>query len=505
MNAADFTIYDMIARNSRLHPKGVAMVHGESRTTFSDYRNQCDRCAAGLVRDGIKRGDRIAVLAGNSSDFMILCGAAARIGAVAVLVNTRLNAEEIAYILEDATPRALVSGNEYRTVAEEASGKAASVKRRYLFNLDTPEGLWTPFTSLSIEGKGRPAEAVTGETPFLIIHTAAVGGRPKGTILSQGNLVAGGLQIAQLLGLGRGDCHIGILPLFHIGGMLMTIAAMHQGGKTVMVERFDPATVLRLIEKERGTFAVTFPPMLGSLLDAQEKASFDTSSLRIICGVDSPETCERFLSMNPHAAFYSLYGQTEAMPISGGDYRERPGSIGRPAILTHLAVFDDLDREAPTGTTGEICVRSASAFQGYWNLEDETAYTFRNGWHHTGDLGRLDEAGFLWYGGRKPEKELIKPGGENVYPAEVEKVILDHGAIEEVCVIGVPDAEWGEAVKAVCVVRKGCTVAAEELISFVASRIARYKKPKHVVFVESLPKTATGAIDREETKKAHTT
>jgi len=207
--------------------------------------------------------------------------------------------------------------------------------------------------------------------------------------------------------------------------------------------------------------------------------------------------------MNGQAAFYSLYGQTEAMPVSGGDSAEKPGSIGRPAVLTRVALFDDLDREAPSGTPGEICVRSPAVFQGYWNLEAETAYAFRDGWHHTGDMGRLDEDGFLWYGGRKPEKELIKPGGENVYPAEVEKVLLTHDAVAEVSVIGVPDPEWGEAVKAVCVRKSGKAVSAQELIDFVAGKIARYKKPRYVVFVESLPKTTGGTIDRDEVKKAY--
>ncbi|MBA4396739.1 MAG: AMP-dependent synthetase, partial [Syntrophus sp. (in: bacteria)] len=224
--------------------------------------------------------------------------------------------------------------------------------------------------------------------------------------------------------------------------------------------------------------------------------------LRGVGGVDSPETIDRFVKKNPHAVFYSLYGQTEAMPVSGCNYADKPGSIGPAAILTRVALFDDLDRNVPQGTPGEICVRSPAVFQGYWNLKEETEYAFRNGWHHTGDLGRMDADGFLWYAGRKPEKELIKPGGENVYPAEVEKAILGHGAIEEVCVIGVDDRQWGEAVKAVCVLKPGCTVSTEELSDYVASRIARYKKPKYVVFVDELPKTAGGAVNREQVKKA---
>ena len=155
------------------------------------------------------------------------------------------------------------------------------------------------------------------------------------------------------------------------------------------------------------------------------------------------------------------------------------------------------------GTPGEICVRSPGVFLGYWGREEDTAYTFRNGWHHTGDIGRFDEDGYLWYVKRKAQKELIKPGGENVYPAEVEKAILDQGDVAEVSVIGVADVQWGEAIKAVCVLKPGRSLDPQVLIDFVASRIARYKKPKHVVFVDSLPKTKEGEIDRDQVKKNH--
>jgi len=275
---------------------------------------------------------------------------------------------------------------------------------------------------------------------------------------------------------------------------------MLAGGKNILVPRFDPPAALRLIATEGGTFFCTFPPMLGALLDTAEKGEFAAAGLRLACGVDAPATIDRFLRMHPGADFISLYGQTEAMPVSGGNYRERPGSIGRSTLLTRIALYDDLDAEVTPGTPGEICVRSPAVFRGYWNLPEETSATVRNGWHHTGDLGRLDEEGFLWYAGRKPEKELIKTGGENVYPAEVEKAILAHGAIAEVCVFGVPDREWGEAVQAVCAVREGAAVSAGELGEFVAARIARYKKPKYIVFATALPKTPAGIIDREAVK-----
>ncbi len=502
MNCSEFTLYDIIAENAARHPDRDAVVCGERRVTFEAWRKGCDQHAAGLVREGLSMGERIAVLvAGQGADFLTLLGAAAKIGAIMVPVNWRLSEDEIAYILQDTQPTLLFTGAEQMEQAGRTAAKVNSITKRYRFGADGGTDEFLPFETLRREDECKRIGAASGHSPALIIHTAATGGKPRGSVLTQANLVAAGLQIAHLLKLGSRDANLCILPLFHIGGLSMTLATMLSGGKTVLVDRFDPRTVLTLIERERGTSFAAFPPILASVLDVQQKESFDTSSLRIVCGMDRPETIESFLKNNPRASFYSIYGQTEAMPVSGVDYMERPGSIGRPAILTRVALFDDLDREIPSGLTGEICVRSPAVFQGYWTLSDETDHTLRDGWHHTGDLGRRDAEGFLWYAGRKPEKELIKSGGENVYPAEVEKAILSHGSIEEVCVIGIPDPEWGEAVKAFCVLKKGHALSADALIDFVAARIARYKKPRHVVFIDSLPKTAGGAVDREAVRK----
>lgn len=503
MHYCDFTVYDMIVRNAVLYPKESAIVHNDNRISFSDYKTLCDRCAAGFITGGIDVGDRIAILSSNSDDFLILCGAAAKIGAIVVPVNHRLGEGEVAYILNDSMPKYVFSSKEYEDLTRKASSAVSSIEKCYGFRADQNEGDLISFETLLQDGDVTQANTVSGDHPYMIIHTAAVGGRPKGCVLSQANMLAVGFQMAHMFKLTSSDCHIGTLPLFHIGGFSMALAVMHQGGKNVILDRFDPLLVLKLTEEEQGTFLGTFPPMLAAILDAQEKQRVDMSSLKGVGGMDSPETIQRFLKKNPQAVFYSLYGQTEAMPVSGCDVAEKPGSIGVPAIMTRVAIFDDLDQEVPTGAQGEICVRSPAVFLGYWNLEADTAYTFRNGWHHTGDRGRMDDNGFLYYEGRNPEKELIKPGGENVYPAEVEKVILGHDCVEEVVVIGVPDPEWGEAVQAVCVLKKGKEVRAAELIELVGSQIARYKKPKHVLFVESLPKTASGTIDREKVKKTY--
>lgn len=487
----DFRLYDLLVRRADLDGGATAIVDRGERTTYKGLIERCHRFSSGLRDRNIKAGDRIAIMSGNSTDFMALLGAASANGVIAVLINTRLNDEEIAFIIRDTEPRLVVGDhanfpNAGRVVSACTRSMPCLVMDDLLGEASSPNCLFPDGTTTSV-----------------IIHTAAVGGIPRGAVLSHGNLLIGAYQLLHLLRLDHRDSYLGMLPLFHIGGLAMTVAALMAGGKTVMMERFLPPIVPTLMEEEKVTFSVTFPPMLAAVLDTCESQKRAPECVRLWCGVDAPTIIERYYRLFPHALFYSIYGQTEAMPVSGGEFRTRPGSIGKPAPLTRVAIMDDFDQPVATGQTAEICVRSPSVFQGYWRRPEDSAFACRSGWHHTGDLGRLDAEGFLWYGGRKPEKELIKTGGENVFPAEVEKVLLTHEAVEEACVIGVPDEHWGEAVKAVCVLKKGWRVMEDELSAFVASRIARYKKPKYIVFVDVLPKNTDGTIDRIQVKKSH--
>jgi len=220
-------------------------------------------------------------------------------------------------------------------------------------------------------------------------------------------------------------------------------------------------------------------------------------------GLDGPDAVRTF-EEKTGAAFWMLYGQTETSGmVTFSPASEKPGSAGRQGLLAKVRVVDESEDEVPIGEPGEIVVQGPLVFQGFWNRDEENRRIFRGGWHHTGDLGALDEDGYLWFKGRKPEKELIKPGGENVYPAEVEAVILEHPDVTAVSVIGVPDPEFGEGIKAVCVLKEGAVLPAEDLKEFVASRIARYKKPGYVAFVESLPRKPDGGIDREQVKQTY--
>lgn len=498
MGLYDLTVYDIVKKNALFRGNKVGLVCGDLRMSFAQIASEVDRVACGLAGLGVIKGDRIAVVAMNCHEFLILYGAAAKLGAIMLPINWRLKPEEIQVILEDCTPKVLVGSSEYLEMLGELAGKCSFVER--MLALGEGGGGFQPIGEIGLGKEPAPEAQLHANDPFVIIHTAAVEGRPRGAVLSHGNIVAANVQSMAVMGIQEDSVHLAMLPLFHIAGLGMAMHVMHAGGTNVIMRKFDAVEAARLIEKESVTTIETFPPMLSMLLDAAQENGLGLKSLRAVGGLDHPETMQRCQSMTG-ARFFVGFGQTETSgfcticPLD-----ERPGSAGREGPLVRVRLVDDYDREVPVNIPGEITVRGPLVFLGYWNLPRETDYTFREGWHHTGDIGRLDEQGYLWYVKRKAEKELIKPGGENVYPAEVEKALLEHPDLLEACVFGVPDKQWGEAIKAVCSVKPGSFLEPQELIDFVASRIARYKKPKYVVLVEALPKTQDGSVDREKVK-----
>jgi long-chain acyl-CoA synthetase len=503
MGLRDFTVYDFICRNAEIFADKESIVFNDVRLTHKQYKEKCDQVAAGLIKAGVVKGDRLGVIAHNSDEFMMLYGAAAKMGAIVLPVNWRFQQDEVEFVLNDCTPKFAFAGPDYFETVKAALAKCPSIEKCYTLGGADDSGDFTPFADLYSEDGADEEYDILDESGFVIIHTAAVAGEPRGALLSQRNIVAANFPSFAKNGLGPDDCHICILPLFHVAGLSLSMATMHAGGKNVIVERFDPELSLKLMEKEKGTTFFHFAPILSMLLEKHEEGSYDLSSLKYMQGLDGPDNIKAFCEAAPNIQVLTGFAQTEAMGVTAGLAMERPGSAGKPTVISKVRLFDDYDREVPVGEPGEICVRSPAVFLGYWGRDEDNEYTFRNGWHHTGDIGRFDEDGFLWYVKRKAEKELIKPGGENVYPAEVEKVVLEHEAVAEVSVIGVADDQWGEAIKAVIALKSGMQVEAVELTEFVASKIARYKKPKYVDFVDSLPKTEDGEVDRDEVKKNH--
>jgi acyl-CoA synthetase (AMP-forming)/AMP-acid ligase II len=497
MGLTDFTLYDLIRRNAQCFRNRPAWFDAETdeTVTFGQFKTQVDRLAAGLQRAGIGAGDRIGVVGKNTLAFFQLYGAAAALGAIVLPVNWRLSADEVAFNLDDCTPAMVFVDDEFGEAVAGIRDRLPSVGR--FVNL-TPAGPFDAFDRLLADAPFAAAE--TGaDAGLVIIHTAAVAGRPRGALLSHANLLCASLHLNYCFGLSPDDVHLNLLPLFHVAGLFMAVNAFHAGALNVNMGKFEAGRAVDLIRSKKVSVLFDFAPILGSILDEQSKTDADISSLKAVMGLDGPEIIERYQRV-AGGCFYNMYGQTETSCLTAmGRYDDRPGSAGRPIPLGLVELVDEADNPVAAGQVGEITLKGPMVFKGYWNLDADNAHTFRNGRHHTGDLGRFDEDGFLWYAGRKPEKELIKPGGENVYPAEVEKAILAHPAVARTVVFGVPDPKWKEGIKAVCVLEAGQSLDEKALIEFVGGRIARYKKPQYVQFVESLPEK-DGAVDREAVK-----
>jgi acyl-CoA synthetase (AMP-forming)/AMP-acid ligase II len=500
MGLYDFSLYDLIGRNASCFADRPAWFEADTGETvsFRQFKVRVDRLAAGLQQAGIDAGDRIGIVGKNSLAFFQLIGAASALGAIVLPVNWRLSAGEVAFNLDDCTPAMVFADDEFAPVIASIRDRLPSVRR--CFNL-TDNGPLDAFDQLMID-EPLAGGGVGADAGLVIIHTAAVAGRPRGALLSHANLLCASLHFNNCFDLTPTDVHLNLLPLFHVAGLFMAVAAFHAGALNVNMKRFDAAQAVHLIQSKNASVFFDFSPILGAVLDEQVKTGIDISSLRAVMGLDAPETIARYQKVTG-GTFYSMYGQTETSCLATlGRYDDRPGAAGQPIALGLVELVDDDDNPVPAGQVGEITLTGPMVFKGYWNLDDDNVHTFRNGRHHTGDMGRFDEDGFLWYAGRKPEKELIKPGGENVYPAEVEKVILEHPAVAQTVVFGVPDPKWKEAIKAVCVLAPGRSLTARALIDFVGERIARYKKPQHVEFVASLPEK-NGAVDREAVKQGY--
>ncbi len=500
MDLRSFTVFDIFKRNARLFKNRIAIQSEDQQISFGKLYDQVNAVVGWLISKGIRQGDRIAVLTKNRPEFFHLTGAIAASGAIMVPINFRLSADEMKYVLTDVEPVMLFFDSDFEKMIPDLSSACLSL--RELIAIGPSGENFTFFKSLMNHLPGNPV-AISDHDPFVIIHTAAVQGKPRGALVTHGNLIACSVHTTSALSLNDHDTYMNILPLFHIAGLVTALTMMHAGGKNLIISKYDPKTAGKMIDREKVTLIGDFPPILTQLLDEQKKGECTLSSLKNVIGIELPETVKKFESLG-YGRFWVGYGQAETMGLTCiCPNTERPCSAGRQGPLVDLKIVDEFDREVETGQPGEILIRGPLVFQGYWGEKELTKYTFRDGWHHTGDIGRLDEEGFLWFVGRKAEKELIKPGGENVYPIEVEKVILEHPNVQEVSVIGVPDPKFGEGIKAVCVLKASTKLTEQELIDFVGGRIARYKKPGYVQFVSSLPKKEDGSIDRVKVKESY--
>ena len=497
MSLREITLYHLLQHNARVYASQPALLTGEVEVTHSEFLERVNRLAAGMINHGIEKGDRVCILAQNSMEYLELYGACSKTGAIAYPINWRLTPKEVSQVFNLAAPAMLVVGIEHvpQTVDLDISG----VKVRATLGEGAENG-YLRFSEL-YDDSLEMVTVVQSDDPFVIISTAAVDGVPKGAVLTHRNLIMSGYATIAKLGLGAMDRHLAALPFFHITGLGLSLAVNQAGGANVVMESFDAAVASTLIDRLQVTVMADFPPILSLLLDAREDSSGGWSSLRMVLGLDAPDVIQR-LHADTDAKFWTGFGQSETSGVATlAAVEEKPGSAGQPLSIAQIRTVDHMDKDVPLGEPGEIVARGPMVFTGYWQDPDATAYALRNDWHHTGDIGSLDSDGYLYYVGRMPEKELVKSGGENIYPAEVEHVLQSLTAVEAVCVIGVPDSEWGESIKAVVVFAPGESLTEEEIRTSVADRIASFKKPRFIEIVEDLPRQENGEIDRVAAKE----
>ncbi|MDT2005464.1 long-chain fatty acid--CoA ligase [Rhodococcus opacus] len=498
----------VVDRNADRFPDGIALSEGDREVSHADLRTRVDALSNAFLEMGIDRGDIIGVLLYNHIEFLETMFAANRIGAAIVPLNYRLSAAEWAFILEHADAVAIVTEAEFVEKVDALVPGLPHVKNK--LTLDTPtDNSWTEYSALVRRHWGSASELVDVEPADLqrLMYTSGTTSRPKGVMLSHQNLLYKNLAHILEFSLTSADTTLVCGPLYHVGGMdLPGLATLHAGGRLCLLRRFDPAAVIDAVEHLRPTNVWLAPSMMNSILQLPDIASRDTSSIRFITGGGEKmpiPLLDRIARTFPGAWFADAYGLTET--VSGdtvndsAHMRSKVGSVGRPVAHTQVAVVDDDDVAVPSGTLGEIVVRGPKVMSGYWRDPEATAKVLRNGWLHTGDIGRIDADGFLYIEDRK--KDMIVSGGENIASPEVERVLYENPDVIEAAVIGVPHPRWGEVPKAFVVLRPGSTVDEDSLKEFCRGRLAKYKVPSSIVYIESLPRTPSGKILKRELRE----
>jgi long-chain acyl-CoA synthetase len=468
---------------------------GDAAVTYGELDDRSARLATLLREHGLEPGDRVGVMLPNVPEFPIAYYGALRAGGIVVPMNVLLKRREIAFYLEDSGAKILLAWHgfldEARDGADDAGVELIGVEPE---DFAATLGALEPTTDLA---------EVDAEDTAVILYTSGTTGKPKGAELSHRNLDENSEIISRTtLLISAGDVVLGALPLFHTFGQTVAMnASMRVGATLTLVPKFDPGEALATIERDGVTHFYGVPTMYGALLHHPEREKFDASTLRL-CKTGGASMPVEVLHGFEDAFGTELiegYGLSETSPVASSGHPgqvRKPGSIGTPIEKVEMRIVDEEGAEVPRGDVGEIVIRGHNIMKGYWGRPEATAEAIRDGWFHSGDLGREDEDGFFFVVDRK--KDMIIRGGYNVYPREVEELLYEHPQIREAAVLGVPHPEWGEEVGAAVVLEPGEEVAPEEISAWVRERIAAYKYPRVVWFLDELPKGPTGKIVKRE-------
>ena len=500
------TLRDLVDRNAHLHGELIHQVFGERRTTFGYYRARSLALASALFNVGLRAQDRFSILAMNCAEYMEVIGAAEVSPFILAPVNYRLAAPEISYVLGDASPRLLIFEQQYAAVVDQLRPQLAGIAHFVCIGDAVPD--WAHGYEAFLAGGAADGPALRPQPSDVhaILYTSGTTGRPKGAMLTHEAILAMSECWAYELAADLGDKVLLCMPLYHIGARSQGASLTYRGGTMVVHRSFDAREVVRTIERERITQVHLAPTLVQQVLDLPDIDQYDLSSIKTLnyAAAPMPLTVLKRAMQRFGKVLINGFGQTEGGGTSLRKWYHRPDgsptdlkrltSIGQRICDAQLRIVDEFDNVLPVGSIGEICFKGSQSMLGYWNNSAATIETLRDGWLHTGDMGHVDEDGFVYLADRK--KDMIISGGENVYSREVEEALMSHPQVKDAAVIGVPDPRWGEAVKGVVVLNAGAEVTAEALIAHARTLIAPYKCPKSIAIVEDLPRLPSGKISK---------
>ncbi len=496
-------ISEWIGRHAAATPAKTAIRYGGRDLSYRDFADLVDRTAAALAAAGVRRGGCAAFLGCNSPEMLALFFACARLGALFMPLNWRLAGPEHRQMLDDCPPGVLVVEAPFLEQTDAYRKELGAMK---LVALGSSSPGWQDWQDFLAAGSAVPEDPAVGpDTPLLICYTSGSTGKPKGVVLTQDAIACNADNSADMHVFSPDDRVLTVLPLFHVGGLnIQTTPALRAGCTLVLHPRFDPEAALEAIEHECITLVLTVPAVVDMMMASSRWSSTDLSSLRMMSIGSSIVPLRMIEAVHARGVpMTQVYGATETCPIVACLKRDEAfrkiGSTGRAALHCRLRIVGNDGADLPPGQAGEILVRGRNLFAGYWRNPEATAAAFENGWYRSGDMGWLDDEGYLTVVGRK--KEMIISGGENIYPAELENVLAECEDIAEAAVVGRSDARWGEIAVAVVVPKSGRRPSADDILKLFDGRLARYKHPKDVLFVGELPKTALGKIRKEELRQ----
>jgi acyl-CoA synthetase (AMP-forming)/AMP-acid ligase II len=508
-------IAELLAISSAICPDRLAIIFEDNQYTFSQLYERVNRLANALAKLGVKKGDRVALLQVNCNECVEVCFATAKLGAIYLPLNFRAREDEQEFMINFAEVHTLFTGKRYFDLVDATRAKLPSVKN--FISLESPHtGMLTYDDLINSSPADEISVHVDDEDTAILMYTAGTTGKPKGVMLSHNSFTVYVLDNVSPPDPEIAEKNILTVPLYHVAGIQAMMSAIYGARTLVMQRQFEAQSWMELVAKEKVNRAMMVPTMLKQLMDHQMFGKYDLSSLKVITygAASMPiSVMKRALEAFPGVNFINAFGQTETAAtitmltpedhVITGNSEEREkklkrlSSIGRPLPDVEMKIVDPSGKELPPGEIGEIVTKGPRVMTGYYKDEEKTASTIdKDGWVHTSDMGYCDEDRYFYLAGRS--SDLIKRGGEFISPEELENVIVTHPKIEDVAVIGLYDEEWGELPKAICVLKKGQTCDDSEIMEYCRTRMASFKRPRSVVFVDELPRNALGKVVKKE-------